>query len=88
MKKSNQDNLLSEIFTAAGLFILEGGKFPHFSGDESQIKAIHRATLASRFLYRALCNESSTLDTIAVALDEKRSASEEFERKLGTTWRF
>ena len=82
-----EDKVLAEIFSAAGKYILEGGKPPKLSGDPSQAKIIHRATLASRRLYEALCDENSSLDAIAVMVDEKRRAEREFQSADGREWR-
>jgi hypothetical protein len=88
MARNNQERIISEIFRAAGEFVIEGGDLPRMSGDPQQVRAIRRAALASRRFYEALCNESSTLDTVSVMLEEKRAAAAEFERVIGTAWRF
>lgn len=84
----NQDSVLSEIMGQMGRFILEGGKVPVMHGDESQIKAIRRAALASRRFYEALCNESTTMDAVSVLLEERQRASNDFKRIIGREWRF
>jgi hypothetical protein len=83
----NQEKLLAEVIGEMGRYILEGGEIPKLSGDQEQMKIIRRATLASRRLYEALCDERSTLDTIAVMTDEKRRAAADFERTFGRPWR-
>jgi hypothetical protein len=88
MSSNPQDKILSEIFSVAGRFIIEGGELPVMRGDAEQVKAIRRAALASRRFYEALCNESSTLDTVNVMMDERRRAAENFKRILGREWRF
>lgn len=84
---SNTDNVLSEIFSAAGKYILEGGSPPKLSGDPAQVRVIHRATLASRRLYEALCDENSSLDAISVMVEEKKRAEKEFQSAFGREWR-
>lgn len=79
---------MAEVMGRMGRFILEGGQIPNLLGDQEQARVIRRAALASRRLYEALCDESSTLDTIAVMTDEKRRAAAEFERTLGRSWSF
>jgi hypothetical protein len=87
MSKRN-DEILSEVFSAAGRFILEGGEPPSLSGDPEQVRAIRRATLASRRFYEALCNETATIDAVNVMMEERRRAASEFKRVLGSDWRF
>ena len=81
------EKILAEVMGRMGRFVLEGGDIPKLSGDKEQMKVIRRATLASRRLYEALCDERSTLDTIAVMTDEKRRAAMDFERMFGRPWR-
>jgi len=88
MQKDDQVSVLSEIFNAAGRYIVEGGEVPRFVGDETQVRAIKRATLASRRFYEALCNERSTIDTVSVMLEERKRAAAEFKRIIGQEWRF
>jgi hypothetical protein len=88
MRKNNQEDVLSEIFSVAGRYIIEGGEMPRLVGDDDQVRAIRRATLASRRFYEALCNERSTLDTVSVMLEERARAAEEFKRAMGRDWRF
>lgn len=88
MSRNQEDKVLSEIFNAAGRFIIEGGELPTMHGDEEQVRAIRRAALASRRFYEALCNERSTLDTVSVMMEERRHAAENFKRILGREWRF
>jgi hypothetical protein len=83
----NQEKLLAEVVGEMGRYILEGGDMPKLSGDQEQMKVIRRATLASRRLYEALCDERSTLDTIAVMTDEKHRAAADFKRAFGIPWR-
>jgi hypothetical protein len=84
----NQEKILAEVMGQMGRFILEGGQIPKLYGDEEQARIIRRAALASRRLYEALCDERSTLDTIAVMTDEKRRAAVDFERAIGRSWSF
>ncbi len=88
MAKQNQEKLLSEIFSVAGRYIVEGGEPPRLVGDHEQVKVIRRAALASRRLYEALCNESSTIDAVITMIEEKKRAASEFKRVLGCDWRF
>jgi len=88
MRKNEQEAILSEIFNAAGRYIIEGGELPRFVGDEDQVRVIRRATLASRRFYEALCSDSSTMDTISVMMEERRRASDDFRKSLGRDWRF
>jgi hypothetical protein len=83
-----QASILAEIFRETSKYVLEGGRFPRFSGDRHQVEAIKNATLASRRLYEALCDENSTLDTIATRLEERRIAAENFRNVTGRDWRF
>ena len=82
------DQIISEIFNVAGRYILEGGEIPRMAGDAEQIRAIRRATLASRRLYEALCSETTTLDAVTTMMEEKSRAAAEFKRLLGRDWRF
>jgi len=82
------DKVMSEIFSVAGKYILEGGDIPRMTGDAEQITAIRRATLASRRLYEALCSENATLDTVTTMMEEKRKAAAQFKMILGRDWRF
>jgi hypothetical protein len=84
---SKEEKVLAEIFVAAGKYILEGGNPPKLVGDYSQAKIIRRATLASRRLYEALCDENASIDAIAVMVDEKRRAEREFQSAFGQEWR-
>jgi ABC-type cobalamin/Fe3+-siderophores transport system ATPase subunit len=86
MAKNDQEKIMAEVLKEMGNYILEGGEFPKLSGDEDQVRAIKRATLASRRFYEALCNERSTLDTVATMMDEKSRASDEFKRVMGRDW--
>lgn len=88
MRKNEQEAILSEIFNAAGRYIIEGGEVPKFVGDEDQVRAIRRATLASRRFYEALCHDRSTMDTVGAMMEERRRASEEFKLVIGQEWRF
>ncbi len=85
---NQQDKVLSEIFRAAGRFIIEGGRLPDMHGDEKQVRVIRRAALASRRFYEALCNENATLDAVSVMMEERQRAAEDFKRVLGREWRF
>lgn len=88
MRRKERDSTLSEIFSIAGRFIIEGGELPKMHGDPNQIKAIRRAALASRRFYEALCNESATMDAVGVMLEERQRAAENFKRVIGQEWRF
>jgi hypothetical protein len=82
------EKVLAEVMGRMGRFIIEGGQVPKLHGDQEQARVIRRAALASRRLYEALCDERSTLDTIAVMTDEKRRAAADFERVIGRSWSF
>lgn len=88
MKGKEHFDTLTEIFRVAGRFIIEGGELPRMHGDEGQIKAIRRVTLASRRFYEALCNESATMDAVSVMFEEKKRAAENFKKVIGHEWRF
>lgn len=84
---SRNDRALAEILSAAGRYILEGGRVPKFVGDADQVRVIRNVTIASRRLYETMCYEGSTLDAVATMLDEKRDAAREFERTFKQDWR-
>jgi len=84
---SKEEKVLAEIFSAAGRYIIEGGTPPKLVGDPSQMKIIRRATLASRRLYEALCDENASLAAVATMVEEKRRAEREFQRAFGRDWR-
>ena len=88
MKSSKQNEVLAEIFSVTGRFILEGGELPSMHGDAEQIKAIRRAALASRRFYEALCNESASIDAVSVMLEERKRAAANFKRVIGREWRY
>lgn len=87
MKNGDNEKVLSEIFSAAGKYILEGGEMPKLSGDREQVKAIMDVTIASRRLYEALLSEDSNLDVVIELSKSRRSAATAFEKIIGTTWR-
>lgn len=84
---SKNDKVLAEIFSAAGRYILEGGRIPRFVGDPEQVKVIRDVTVASRRLYETMCHEGATLDAVATMLDEKRSAARAFAETFKQDWR-
>jgi hypothetical protein len=86
MAKNDQDKIVAEILREMGTYILEGGEFPKMSGDAGQVRAIKRATLASRRLYECLCSGTSTLDAVATMMEEKSRAADEFKRVIGQDW--
>jgi hypothetical protein len=83
-----QDKVLTEIFKVTGRYILEGGRVPSLSGDETQVKAIRDAMNASRRLYEALCSSSANLDTITEMVHARQVAAIEFKRVIGREWRY
>jgi hypothetical protein len=88
MSKNSNDKVLAEIYSAAGRYILEGGRPPKLLGDQEQSRVIRRVTLASRRLYEALCDDNSTVDTITAMMDEKKRAALDFKRAFNQDWRF
>ena len=88
MSRNNNERVLAEIYSAAGRYILEGGKQPNLEGDLEQSRVIRRAMLASRRLYEALCNESSTIDAITAMMEEKKRAAQDFKRAFKQDWRY
>lgn len=84
---SRNDRELAKIFSAAGRYILEGGRVPSFVGDEEQARVTRNATLTSRRLYEVMCNEAASFDAVVTLLEEKRAAAAEFERIFGRNWR-
>jgi len=81
-------NPLLEVFSSVGEYILEGGKQPKFVGSPTQVDSLRRAMLASKLLYETLSSNNSTIDAVVVALDEKKSAAENFKKDFGMDWPF
>ena len=86
MPKSSQDKILAEIFSAAGRHIIGKGRPPKLSGDAKQVKIIEAATVASRRLYEALCDDSVSIEAVTVMIEDKKHAAAAFEQYFGRPW--
>ena len=86
MPKIKQDKMLAEIFSAAGRHIIGNGISPKLSGNAKQIKIIEAATVASRRLYEALCDDNVSIEAITVMIENKKNAAAAFELYFGRPW--
>ena len=86
MSKIKQDKILAEIFSAAGRYIIGNGQHPKLKGDPKQVKIIEAATVASRCLYEALCDNNVSIEAVTVMIENKKHAAAAFEQYFGRPW--